>query len=351
MRWPVVVLAALVALPGAAAAETLREQSRLDVERRGLDVIEIRNSRGRIDISPSTDGRIHLTALKIVRLTSQSRAREVADAIEVETVRSGDRYRVVVHYPERMSLRLGFLQALSGWESSYEVRIAAQVPPDLSVDAHSSSGEIASDGITALQVLGSVSGDVDVRAAGGPVQLSSTSGKIEASHLGHGKASTVSGDLIIDGVHGPLRATSTSGAIRITGADDSLSLSTVSGDIRLDRAPRGLVMRSSSGHLAARMTSGLVNAGTVSGDIDLGAREPLRGITASTSSGAIHLMLDDQVRCELDLHSSSGTLDVGMPIEMHSTTHRAIQGRIRGGSTPVNLRTVSGDITVMGGGK
>lgn len=347
MRWPMVVLAALTATP-AVAADVWREQSRQDVERRGLSVLEIRNARGRIDITPSTDGRIHLTALKIVRHVSEARARRLAEDVVVETGRSGDRYRVEVRYPDRVTIDFGLFGVK---DRSCEVRIAAQVPPDLAIDAHTASGEIRSEGISAAQTIRSVSGDVEVLAAGGPVQLSSTSGRIDASGLGRGKVNTVSGDLSVDGVRGPLRASSTSGAIQITGADDSLSLSTVSGDIQLDRAPRGLVIHSSSGHLSARSTAGSVTAGTVSGDIDLGAREPLRSISASTSSGAIHVTLDDQVRCALDLHSSSGTLDVGMPIEMHSMTRRAIQGRVRGGSTPVTLRTVSGDITVMGGGQ
>jgi hypothetical protein len=89
----------------------------------------------------------------------------------------------------------------------------------------------------------------------------------------------------------------------------------------------------------------------MSGDIRLGVREPLFGIDASSMSGAIRVALDPAVRCALELTTRSGSLDVRLPVEMRSMTRRGLEGRIRGGTTPVTLHSGSGDITVSGGGQ
>jgi hypothetical protein len=352
VRWTWGVFAALVAMPAPAGAESWQERSRQDVEARGLATLEVHNARGRIDITPSADGRIHLTATKIVEADGHSNhAQELAKDIVVETERRGDRYVITVRYPRNLSFRVGLFDAMRGYDREYEVRIDAQVPPELGIDAHTASGIVRSEGIRGAQALVSVSGDVECRSASGRVELSSTSGSIHAEDIARAHVTSISGDLNVGRVRGPIEASTSSGAIDITGADDSVSVRSVSGDIRLERAPRGLTARSSSGSVVAGGTAGTVKAGTVSGDIRLGVREPLRGIDASSSSGAIRVALDPAVRCAIDLSTSSGSLDVRLPVEMRTMTRRNLEGRIRGGTTPVSLHSVSGDITVSGGGQ
>ena len=96
MRWRWFVVAALLLPVRAAHAEdeVWREQSQKTVEVRGFSTLQIDNARGRVDLVPSADGRLHITALKIVRSGRQERAQELASRIVVETGMSGDRYRV-----------------------------------------------------------------------------------------------------------------------------------------------------------------------------------------------------------------------------------------------------------------
>ncbi|MBI1796855.1 MAG: DUF4097 family beta strand repeat protein [Candidatus Eisenbacteria bacterium] len=219
MRWPIVVLAALAAFPTVAGAEVWREQSRQDADARGLSTIEIHNARGRIDVTPSSDGRIHLTAIKIVHLDGAGRARDLADQITVDTDRRGDHYVVEVHYPQRASFHIDFFGALRGFDREFEVRIAAEVPPALGVEARSASGVVTSEGVGGAQLLRTASGDIEVRSAGRRVEVSSSSGAIEASDLGaSARIHSVSGDLTLHHVRGALDASTSSGAIRITGA-------------------------------------------------------------------------------------------------------------------------------------
>ncbi len=356
MRWRVLALAAVLVAdrPALAGDEVWREQSQKTVEVRGFSSLEIDNARGRVDLLPSPDGRLHLTALKIVRVGRRERAQEVARGIVVEAGIRGGRYLVDVRYQQRRRIRIGLsdLFTVDGrMFPRYEVRIAAEVPPGLAVVVRETSGDIRSDGVSGPQVLRSTSGDIEVRSAGDRVEASSTSGDVSADGLRQARVSSVSGDLVIRQVAGPLRASTSSGDITVTGAEDSLALSSVSGDLHADRAPRGLRAESSSGEVVARAVSGMVRVGSSSGDVTLGLREPLLGVEASTSSGEIRLDLDPAVRCALDLRTSSGSLEVGLPMEMRSVSRRSVTGTIRGGRTPMVLHTTSGDITVMGGGR
>ena len=351
-----VVTAALLfgASPAAASREVLREQSERTVEARGFNALEIINSRGRVDLIPSPDGKLHLTALKIVRSGTRERAEEVARGIVVETGVRDDRYVVEVHYQKRHNIRISFWDfiKIDGVNlPAYEVRVTCQVPRGLPVTVLESSGDVRSEGLAGDQVLKTRSGDIEVESAGGALDASSSSGEVTVMGVRQARVKSASGDVVVRQVQGPLRASTSSGDITVTGAGDSLELSSVSGDILAVHAPRGLDAESSSGEITARGVSGSVRIGTSSGDVRLSLREPLRGVDASTSSGEIRLQLAAAVACALDMRTSSGTIEVEQPMQMKKVSRRSVSGVIRGGRTPVVLHTSSGDITVVGGGE
>jgi len=344
----------LTASPAVRASEVWREQSQKSIDVAGIRSLEIVNSRGRVDLLPSPDGRLHLTALKIVRVREHERAEEVARGIVVETAARGDRYLVEVRYQKRHYVRVDFWDLFKSDGLTFprhEVRIAAQVPPGLSVEVRETSGDVFSDRMNGPQVLRSTSGDVEVRGAGARVDASTTSGDVTATGLKRARLSTVSGDLMARQVAGPLRASTTSGSITVSGAEDSLDLNSVSGDIRADRAPRGLQAGTTSGSIVVGPTSGTVSVGTSSGDVRLVLHEPLASVEGSTSSGDIQVRLALAIRCRLDLETSSGSLDVSVPMGMQTVTRRSVKGTVRGGQTPVVFHTSSGDITVTEGGE
>jgi hypothetical protein len=350
-----VVAGALIASgPAEATQRVWREESEKTVDGRGIRTVEITNARGRVDLTPSGDGKIHVTALKIVRSSDPERARAMARGITVQTETEGDRFTVEVLYQKRHTIKIGFWDIFKVDGVSYpryEVRIACQVPPGVAVSVRETSGDVLSDGIAGAQVLRSTSGDVEVRSPGARIEASSTSGDVTASDLRDATVRTVSGDIVVRDVSGPLRAQSTSGRITVTGAADSLALNSVSGDIRAEGTPRGLEAGTTSGEVTVRGLSGRVKVSSTSGDVRIGVRGPLHGLDASSSSGSIRLQLDPSIACALDMRTSSGTLEASLPMEMRTATRRNVAGTIRGGRTPVVLHTTSGDITVAGGGQ
>lgn len=341
----------VAASPSLADREAHREQSQKTIDVRGFGTLEILNSRGRVDLMPSADAQIHVTALKIVSLGDDEYAQKVLREITVEAGVRGDRYVIEVHYPRRHDIRIDFwdLFKSDGGMPLYEVRIACEVPRGLAVKARQTSGDIHSEGVAGVQTLESTSGDIEVQSAGAALEAVSTSGSVSVAGVQKARVRSVSGDVSVKVAAGPLRASTTSGSITVTGAQDSLSLSSMSGDIRADRAPHGLTAETTSGEVMVRGISGSARVGSTSGDVQLSLRQPLRGLEAGTSSGEIRVELDPAIACALEMHTSSGDIDVQVPMQMRNASRHGVTGSIRGGGTPVSLKTSSGDITVVGG--
>jgi hypothetical protein len=350
MTWT--TLALMVVAAEGAADDTWREQSVRVVGRQGISAVEVTNARGRVDARPSADGQIHVTALKIVRAGDEATRRRLARQTVVEAAPQGGRFVVHVRYPQRHSIRIGLWESLSGvsWPR-VEVRIALEVPADLPVALNGTSADLFTDGLVGPQTLKTTSGDAEVHGARGPTEMTSTSGDLAAADIGRARISTVSGDLDITGARGPLFARTTSGDVLLRNSGDSLRVETVSGDVHADRAGRDVYVHTTSGDIQIGGASGRVDLGSVSGEIVVALAQPLAGAEVETSSGDIRAALADDLGCRLEMRTSAGTIEVGLPVETRTVTRREVSAVVRGGTTPVSLRTGSGSIVVSGGGK
>ena len=349
-------VATLALLPGVLWAEApiLREQSRQVVEARGLKGLRVENPRGLVQVSPSRDGRIHLTALKLTTSRTSSRAQEFSGGTRVETSTESGRFVVLVHYPQRQTLHASLSQLFKGEFDlpRVEVRLALEVPPSLAVDLETTSGDLETSGLAGSQSLQTTSGDIEVRAAGAFLSITTTSGNVMASGVGRAQVRSVSGNVAMDATRGPLDIRTTSGDINVSGVADSLGLSSVSGDIQVDRAPRGLEAGTTSGDIVVDgLAGGQVRLHSTSGDVRFGLDRSLRRADVSTVSGGITARLADGLGCNLTLKSTSGTLDSSAPMKIRTVSRHEMSGTVSGGGPPVVLHSLSGDIAVTGGGR
>ena len=340
----------LLATP--AAGETLREQSERDLDAAGIASLAVENPRGAVSVSPASGSSIRVSALKIVRAHDVETAREFARETQVLLSTQGGRCRIAVRYPQHRQVRVGLWQMMSGdFEfPGVEVRLALTVPRELPVSLRSTSGDLTTDELGGRQELDTVSGGIAVNVAGGAVRATTTSGDVRISARGAARLRSVSGNLTAEEVGGPLDAHTTSGELVVMVAQDSLDLGTVSGDIRVERAPRGIVATTTSGRIDMRSAAGVVRLSTSSGDVDVRLVAPLTRVEVSSSSGDIAARLADGLSCTVELRTSNGTLDTSVPLEASSVTRHRVAGKVRGGTTPVVLRSSSGDITLTGGG-
>lgn len=165
---------------------------------------------------------------------------------------------------------------------------------------------------SALSQLQSVSGDIELKGAGG-ASIATTSGDIDLSDItGNVKASSVSGDVEARDVKGSFAATSTSGDIKAQAMTRLQSAVTTSGDIAVKtRALADEVkLRSTSGDIQLTIAgnSGITfRAATVSGDIDL-----------------------DRVA----------------DVKYDTKSKRKIVAQLNGGGQTLSVETVSGDIKI-----
>jgi len=341
----------VLALPGPARAGDIRQQSRFVRDTNGIEVLRVENARGVVDVRPSDDGKLHIEALKVARSPSPSLTKELADQTVVETDQSSGTFRIRVRYPSH-KVNLSLWHDLSSENMpSVEVQLAIEIPPRMAVELSTASGKIVTFGIAGRQSLKSASGDVQAEAAHGAVEVTSSSGDVTAIDVGRTSVSTSSGEIACEGVRGPLRIMSSSGDVTIQGAEDSIRVRTVGGDISLARAPRGLDLTTTSGQVEVGGVSGRVRMNSTSGDVEVRLAPPLTAAEIETSSGQLTVKLDPQVACALLATSSSGEIDFQLPVPARTLSRGRVSAVVRGGSAPVNLRSVSGDIKVTGGGR
>lgn len=190
------------------------------------------------------------------------------------------------------------------------------VPADTTVRAHSGSGD---------QTIEGTRGNVDVQTGSGDIKLASLTGEI--------RLQTGSGNI---------RAHEVSGAVKG---------GTGSGDVEIEETGQGDIdMHTGSGNITARGVQGAFHGEAGSGDItaegtQTGAWE------IHTGSGNVHVRLPSNAAFDADISTSSGSLDVGAPIEMTvqgrvGDSRKSIHGKARGGGPLLRVRTGSGDIHI-----
>ncbi|HET9325266.1 MAG TPA: DUF4097 family beta strand repeat-containing protein [Candidatus Eisenbacteria bacterium] len=348
-KWFLVALA-LASTPGWALADRAwREQSRREVPADGLSTLVVDNARGRIDVRPSADGKLRITALKIARAATEAEAKKIAATAAVELQRDGARYVVKVKYPRKESVHVNFWEGFDLSVPRLEVRLAVEVPAALAVQLHASSGDIFTQDLRGEQRLRASSGDVSVDGATGPVDVVTSSGDVELMDPRSARVTTSSGDVEISGSPNVLAVSTSSGDVDIDDVSDSIRVETTSGDVSIESAARGATVSTSSGEVRIGSTAGRLSITTVSGEIKTHVTAPLQDATFVTSSGDIRLGLDSRVGCRVEMRTSSGSLDLGVPVRTQTLTRRLVTGVIRDGSAPVRMKSASGSIAVVSG--
>lgn len=346
----VALLLAISAPPALAGRDVLRQQSARTVEPAGLRGVRAENSRGDVQVGASADGKVHVSALKVVRSGSRAESERMAAEIRVEVTQEAGELVVRARYPTQRSIRVSFWDLLNDYQvPSTEVRIGLELPPGLPLSVRTSSGDVDTEGVSGTQRIETSSGDVQVERAGSEAQVVTTSGDVSATDVARVRVRTVSGDVELVGVRGPLDAHTTSGDLTVHDAADSLLLGTVSGDVEIEGASRGLDLTTTNGEVKVRRVHGVVSIGASSGNVTISAVAPLTSIAVTTGSGDIELNLDRGVGAKLELQTSNGTLQMDEPIQVQSMTRRRVTGQLRQGNAWVRLRSASGDIHVTTG--
>jgi DUF4097 and DUF4098 domain-containing protein YvlB len=191
------------------------------------------------------------------------------------------------------------------------------VPVDTTIRTRSGSGD---------QTIEGTRGNVDLQSGSGDLKLTQLTGEI--------RLQTGSGDVRAREIAGSLRGSAGSGELEVEEIG--------SGDV---------VLHTGSGNIKARGIQGSFRGETGSGNITAeGAQSGAWEIR--TGSGNVHVRLPNNAAYDVDLSSSSGTVQVDPAVTMTvqgrvQEEHKSIQGKVRGGGPMLTVRTGSGDIHIQ----
>jgi hypothetical protein len=255
----------------------------------GTPGLHVRNVSGDTRISVGEAGKIHVTARKRVRGTSEERAKRLLENVEVRMEQDGDEVLLKPHLYEQDR---GWADLFRGGRVAVDFEIT--VPRELRLEAHTVSGDLVLGGTRGPIDVQSVSGDVRLDDVQGPMRLKTVSGDgTLAGYAGQLVANSVSGDLALSSVrlHGSEIVT-VSGDVRIDGELDKArdhKLKTISGDIdlRLVGGSYDIHFKTMSGDLDSEMDGEILREGPREKHIVIGAAETK--VSVKTMSGDLEI--------------------------------------------------------------
>lgn len=174
---------------------------------------------------------------------------------------------------------------------------------------------------------------------------------VEGTH-GNVDAQTGSGDVKLANLAGELQLQTGSGNIRARHISGAVKGGTGSGDVEIEEASAGNIdLRTGSGNITAHGVQGEFRGETGSGDVTAEGTQT-GSWEIHTGSGNVHVRVPANAAFDADISTSSGTVDVGEPIEMTvqgrvGDTHKQIRGKVHGGGPLLRVRTGSGDIHIQ----
>ena len=165
------------------------------------------------------------------------------------------------------------------------------------------------------------------------VQLESVSGTIRMEdHLNRVYAKTVSGNIKLNNIKGNVEVKTVSGKV---------SARQIKGDVRASSVSGNLTFRDSEGNLSyLHTTSGDIEAELAAIDKDA------FDMSLTTVSGDISLYLPDDASFDLYIKTVSGEINTKFKVLVESVKKNQLQGEVGTGGINIELRTISGDISL-----
>ena len=257
-------------------------------------------ARGAVDIS-NVSGTVVVTGWDRPQVSVRAELGEGVERVDVSSEHGRTTVKVVLPHH-------------SGHGGDADLHV--QVPKDSELTVSAVSAEVRTTGVTGVQRLNAVSGDITAELGGSDLELKTVSGNVKLK--GHGQparlhVSSVSGDVHLEHGAGDLEAATVSGTLVVSlDSVRSVRVRTTSGDV----------------HFEGKLASGAdFDATSVSGDLNVRASaEAGYAYEVSTFSGDI-----------------SNCFDATPSGHGHMPGH-TLQGTRGDGAGHMRLKTMSGDV-------
>jgi DUF4097 and DUF4098 domain-containing protein YvlB len=286
----------LLAASVMAHADERRFDQQLPADPHGI--VEISNFSGRIDVTGWDQPQVSVLA-------------NLPSGVDNLDFRS-DHGRTTISVKPKATFGFGF---------GSDVDLKVKVPRGSEVDVTGVSGDVISSGVTGMQRLKSVSGEIRADIAQSDVE-----------------AKTVSGSISLHGDGKPVE----------------LHLTTISGDIRLERGAGDVEANTTSGEISLQVDSGRsVRMRTISGDVVFrGSLAKDSDVDTQTVSGDVKFLAKPETAYEYEVTTFSGDIDNCFGAKSEKTSRYGPGERLSGsrgdgnGGGRVRIKTMSGDVNL-----
>jgi hypothetical protein len=289
-------LAVLLAAGVMAHADEHRFNQQLPADPHGI--VEISNFSGRIDVTGWDQPQVSVLA-------------NLPSGVDSLDFRS-DHGRTIISVKPNATFGFGF--------GGGDVDLKVKVPRGSEVDVTGVSGDVISSGVTGMQRLKSVSGEIRADIAQSDVE-----------------AKTVSGGISLRGDGKPVE----------------LHLTSISGDIRLERGAGDVEANTTSGEISLQVDSGRsVRMRTISGDVVFrGSLAKDADVDTQTVSGDVKFQAKPELAYEYEVTTFSGDIDNCFGAKSEKTSRygpgeRLSGSRGDGNGGHVRIKTMSGDVNL-----
>lgn len=275
----------------------------------GTGTLRLETHGGSIQVLPSNDSVVRITARQKVRADRDDEADRLLEKLELTFEQNGDDVRAVAKYE---SHPLGFH---SGSWPPVQVDFVATVPASFATELRTSGG-----GIT----VGDLTGKANARTSGGSIKLGRMGGEVSARTSG--------GGITVAEARGPAEVRTSGGSIKVGRVAAPAKLSTSGGSITIEAVEGALDARTSGGSIRAGITGSLQE-----------------GCTLSTAGGSVQVTVDQKAAFQLDASSSGGGVNakgLALTLEKSGRERNRLAGAVNGGGPPLKLRASGGGISI-----
>ncbi|HXY23574.1 MAG TPA: DUF4097 family beta strand repeat-containing protein [Candidatus Acidoferrum sp.] len=314
-----VLLVAVTAFAGCATGPAVRGGFDRDYNVTGPLRIELNNAAGDVNITGSTDGKVHVHGdVRASGMGFDNPQKRLDDTLANPPVEQrGDTIAIGKDFSHVRNISI-----------SYTI----QVPHDTEVNTSVASG---------AQTIRNVRGPVKLKAASGTIrvehidrdaQLSTASGSVSASDIGTDvRVSSASGSVAVSNVKGDVQVNAIAGTIRVTQPGGRVNADTTSGEVEI---------RGASSDVKADAASGRV---FVQGNPSGNSYWELK-----TVSGGVQFSVPSSANFHLSAEAVSGEIRADIPIVIEEQGKHSLRAHVGSGGGRVEVHTVSGEIRVSG---
>jgi DUF4097 and DUF4098 domain-containing protein YvlB len=313
------------------------------VDLAGIDLVKMRLGSGDIVVMSDDVAEGEFIIKKTYRATKKDHLEEMEGEGEVTFERDGSTL-IVERQPSRYP---GFEMVSKGYVS---IDIMATLPASLPLDIDTGSGDVEIDERTGRVWIDTGSGDVRIDGASGGLEAEAGSGDLRIGTAAAGVTlATGSGDVWADRIEGDVDLSTGSGDIDIGEVVGDLWAGTGSGDVAIDKSDGTAYVKTGSGDVMFRGHKGSAEVSTSSGEIEFYAQADEGTVSLRSSSGDVDVVVRDGESIELDIGTSSGTIDTKVPLVVEEASRKRLRGRMGEGRWKLNIVTSTGDISVRTG--